>query len=317
MNCIENDQAIPEELKKVINEYDADLLIYVDEIRRENYWSLLEQLRTPPERPNLLMLLSTYGGDPHAGYRIMRMLQNAYKNITLYVPGPCKSAGTLMAMGAHALVMDEGGEFGPLDIQVLKKDEIAEMGSGLDINEALNSLAVQALETFRRVLLDIKIGAGVTTKMAGELAAKLTIGLYAPVFGQIDPIRLGEMQRAISITYDYAKRLRTDNVKSETPLRLVTTYRDHGFAIDRGEACDLFERVGDPQPVLSNLLSYLAYTPESPEQPAHTQFYRCPKGESHDSTPCCSRSEQETFAGDAGTADRSVPGFGTQEAKSP
>ncbi|WP_250910091.1 SDH family Clp fold serine proteinase [Escherichia coli] len=64
--------------------------------------------------------VATYGGDPSAGYRIGRALQHNYEHITVLVVGPCKSAGTLMAVAAHKLVIGDMGELGPLDIQLKK-----------------------------------------------------------------------------------------------------------------------------------------------------------------------------------------------------
>ena len=48
------------------------------------------------------------------------------------IPRYCKSAGTLIALGASALYMDDRSELGPLDMQVTRGDEIGAMRSGLE-----------------------------------------------------------------------------------------------------------------------------------------------------------------------------------------
>lgn len=75
-------------------------------------------------RRNLLFMLVTTGGDADAAYRLATTLQNHYETITCYVTGYCKSAGTLVAIGAHSLVMSDCGELGPVDVQLYKEDEI-------------------------------------------------------------------------------------------------------------------------------------------------------------------------------------------------
>jgi ClpP class serine protease len=40
------------------------------------------------------------------------------------VSGYCKSAGTLIALGANELAFGEHGELGPLDVQIAKRDEV-------------------------------------------------------------------------------------------------------------------------------------------------------------------------------------------------
>ena len=71
----------------------------------------------------------------------------------LYVSGFCKSAGTLVALGAHELTMSDHGELGPLDVQLLKKDEIWETQSGLTAMDTLSAYKLQAFEPFEEFFL--------------------------------------------------------------------------------------------------------------------------------------------------------------------
>jgi membrane-bound ClpP family serine protease len=94
------------------------------------------------------LVLSTLGGDPHAAYRIARFLKYCYKRFYLYVFGYCKSAGTIIALGADEIIMSVRGELGPLDVQMIKPDEFTERSSGLDISIALEEVASRAFGTF-------------------------------------------------------------------------------------------------------------------------------------------------------------------------
>ena len=81
--------------------------------------------------------------------------------------------------------------------------------------------------------------------MAGELASQLACGVVEPLYAQIDPNRIGEMQRAIQIAHEYGTRLdgHGSNLKEGALDALVAGYPSHSFVIDRKEARNLFKSV--------------------------------------------------------------------------
>jgi hypothetical protein len=163
------------------------------------------------------------------------------------VSGYCKSAGTLVALGAHELVFWEHGELGPLDVQMAKKDELWESQSGLTVTTALSALNEKAYSAFENFFLQTKYrGRGaITLRTASRMAVRLTIGLYGPIFAQIDPMHIGEAARSISIARQYGFRLnlKSHNLKRESLENLISGFVSHGFVIDRLEAADLFVNV--------------------------------------------------------------------------
>ena len=48
-----------------------------------------------------------------------------------YVDTVCKSAGTILALGADVIIMSQYAELGPIDVQLQKEDEVGESTSGL------------------------------------------------------------------------------------------------------------------------------------------------------------------------------------------
>lgn len=68
-----------------------------------------------------------------------RFLQEQYESITIFVPSLCKSAGTLLAMAGHELVLTDFGELGPLDVQLSHKNEPFQQRSGLVFKASLES----------------------------------------------------------------------------------------------------------------------------------------------------------------------------------
>lgn len=242
-----------QEVMNYVSREETDILVYAGGIERRGYEAICKALEGT-RRKNVLLVLCTFGGDPHAGYRIARSLHHHYGKdgqISILVPERCKSAGTLICIGAHQLVIADEGELGPLDVQVAKPDEMFASGSGLDIMRGLSNLRMGVLASFKEYLLDINAGSGVSTKMAAEVATRLAVGTYEPIFAQIDPIRLGEMEAALSIANAYGKRLaeKSKNLKPNALGKLVNSYPSHSFVIDRKEARDLFEKVRQPDPI--------------------------------------------------------------------
>lgn len=237
---------------------DHDVLCYAGSVTRVGYHKVCGLVKGR-RHANVTLVLATYGGDADAAYRIGRALRNHYAHIRIVVPGSCKSAGSLLCIGAHELVVFDTGELGPLDVQVSKQNEMFERSSGLDLIQALDILQRRALDAFTNYVTDIRLRSGITTKMAADIASQLAVGLFAPIYAQIDPVRLGEMQRAVQIAYDYGERLdsHTKNLRRDSLRRLIVSYPSHGFVIDRKEAGTLFKNVREPTPPEVELVELL------------------------------------------------------------
>lgn len=236
----------------------TDVIAYAGEVSSAGYDAICQALENK-KSSRAIIVLFTPGGDPHAGFRIARALQHSYDKFDALVPRYCKSAGTLIVVGASSLYLDDMSELGPLDIQVKKNDEIVGRNSGLDIIQAVNYLQNQAMSAFTQYVLELTRNAGLSTRVASEISSKLTIGLFEPIAGQIDPMRLAEMQRAMEIAYEYGSRLaeKSGNLRANGLQDLVSAYPSHGFVIDRKEAKKLFINVHRPEGLLANISKML------------------------------------------------------------
>ena len=220
-------------------------MIYNGELERPQDTLFIEVCETRMKRPNVLMILVTDGGDANCAYRIARYLQNNYEDFTVYVAGYCKSAGTLLALGADQIVVSEHGELGPLDVQDAKKDDLIGMQSGLIPQNAINEIQRQAFAAFEVYFLEImansdnRIALGTATKVASSLVT----GLFSPLLAELDPLYIGEIARATAVARDYGSRLleHSQNMHVEELDRLITEYNSHGFVIDQMEAKELFK----------------------------------------------------------------------------
>jgi hypothetical protein len=204
-------------------------------------------LAKPNRQSRAAVFLTTYGGDPDDAFRMARCLRKNYDSFRLLVAGPCKSAGTIIALGASEIAIGPTGELGPLDVQMAKPDELLGSGSGLDIFTALTILTSQAFDRFEEYMLELtqSSGGSISTRTASDIAVKLITGLLNPIAAHIDPIRLGEAQRAIDIAKAYGQALGLENLKSGALETLVSGYPSHSFVIDSLQAKKLFNQVGD------------------------------------------------------------------------
>ncbi len=242
-----------------VSTIDFDIVFYDGDITVDGYERLCNEIEKSKRFERCVLVIETPGGDPHAGFRIARALHHHYQSFDVFIPRYCKSAGTLICLGASRLYMDDRSELGPLDIQVKKEDEIIGRNSGLDIVQALNNLQTHAISSLREVLLELTANAGLSTKVASEIACKLTTGVFEPIYAQIDPIKIAEMQRATSIAFSYGKRLeeKSNNLRANGLERLVLSYPSHGFVIDRKEARTIFEKVEDAKGILYQKIASL------------------------------------------------------------
>jgi len=79
---------------------------------------LIEELvhNADPDQ-DLHLLLNSPGGDGEAAVRIVRSIQARCKELSVIVPDRAKSAGTILCMGAHKIVMGPTSDLGPVDPQ--------------------------------------------------------------------------------------------------------------------------------------------------------------------------------------------------------
>ncbi len=178
--------------REALKRLNADFLIYCGEIQfghELDLERLLDQIENPADE--VILWLTTPGGYPDTAYSMARLLQRRYRDFTIYINGWCKSSGTLMCLGANKIVMGDLGQLGPLDIQIINREEFGERHSGLNPIEALKSISYQSIELLRQQFLEIRFGGGLSTRQALEVATNLTGALMSPITSQLDIMKYG------------------------------------------------------------------------------------------------------------------------------
>jgi hypothetical protein len=215
----------------------------------------------PPNRKNkkLLLILITYGGLANPTYRTARLLQSFYDEVHAFIPSYCKSAGTLLICSAHTLILSPFGEIGPLDVQLIQKDEIFGRRSGLTTRSALLDLKAHAFDLFEHFMFEI-VGASqgaASFRLASDISARATSNLMSKIYEQINPDALGQDFRDLNVAAKYGERLnmKHHNLKNDGIKRLVYEYPSHDFVIDLEEAREIFDRAVLPTATLFKILT--------------------------------------------------------------
>ena len=196
-----------------------------------------------PTNNTCAIFLTTYGGSADVAYRVMRLFQRKYSRVKVVVFSQCKSAGTIMAIGADDLYMHESAELGPLDVQVYDGVK-SSVNSGLDFNTALVIARGEVVDSFATAF-QMMTSAKVSRMHAIEAAGRIAQSVASALYSQVDPVMIGAMQRSIAVAMEYGTRLakRPNSISPDNLRKLIAGYPAHSFCIDRDEAQNLFSSV--------------------------------------------------------------------------
>lgn len=197
----------------------------------------------------LYLVIHTNGGDPFSAVRIMRVIQEKYKEIVAIVPSHAMSAGTLMALGTNEIYMQHKSMLGPLDLPM----EHPQDGSTISALDLKNTLATVselsdtiALERFRYLRKTWKI----SKKDAAKLSLDTATEFVRPIVEQVDPYHLQKSTRELRIGWFYAydllcTRMMKDKTSQawDTAKTLVNSFPSHDYGIFSNDAKSMLKLV--------------------------------------------------------------------------
>src|SRR5262249_2099075 len=96
---------------------DCRLIVMIDAIFPYGVTVFEELLIGADHEQDLHLILDSPGGDGETAVRLVRSAQARCRELTVIVPNQAKSAGTLLAIGAHHIVMGPSSDLGPVDPQ--------------------------------------------------------------------------------------------------------------------------------------------------------------------------------------------------------
>lgn len=157
---------------------------------------------TPPEVP-IDLILHTPGGLVLATEQIAKALLRHPSQVTVFIPHYAMSGGTLLALAADEIRMDENAVLGPVDPQlgstpaasvlnVLQEKPISEIDDQTLITADIARKAIQQVQTFVRSLLEDAVPTRkVEPDRVEQIIAQLTTGCVTHDY----PISVEEAQQ--------------------------------------------------------------------------------------------------------------------------
>ena len=94
------------------------LVVMIGEILNESITFLEDVIYDADRSEDMHLMLASPGGDGEAAVRLARSMQARCRELTVIIPTEAKSAATLLALGAHRIVMAPYSDLGPVDPQL-------------------------------------------------------------------------------------------------------------------------------------------------------------------------------------------------------
>ena len=121
-------------------ELSADVVSFVGPIFPGHERRLRDALDAlDPRRESVAMILDTPGGVVEVVERMVTVMRSRYENATVIVPDRAMSAGTILALSADRIMMDDLSCLGPIDPQIEKDGKLVPALSYLNQFERLNT----------------------------------------------------------------------------------------------------------------------------------------------------------------------------------
>jgi hypothetical protein len=220
------------ELYKQIEEHrKCPLLVYVTSKREgaatpmatDALPHLIEQLDLLPKKAKAIdLLVASLGGDPMVAWRIMSLLDQRFEKVSVLIPQSAYSAATLLAFGAHEIIMHPNGHIGPVDMQIAtqaRRWSTEDMTAFLDF--VRDNLKITDQEHIRALF-------EITCKEMGSLA-------------------IGFTARSSRLAVDLAERLLalhmvTDEDRAKIPSiveNMSRKFQSHAYPVNRKEAAEI------------------------------------------------------------------------------
>lgn len=181
--------------QETIGFFGLPLSRYID---IEDSEQVLRAIRlTPPDMP-IDLILHTPGGLVLAAEQIAQALVRHPARVTVFIPHYAMSGGTLIALAADEIVMDENAVLGPVDPQlgqypaasILKVVETKPVANIEDHTLILADIARKAMAQVRATVVELLTANGMDAERAEAIAEALSSGRWTHDY----PISVREAQ---------------------------------------------------------------------------------------------------------------------------
>ena len=240
------------ELYKKIEEFrQKPLIVYATSIRSGTTASIASDVIVefikhinliPNEIEEIDLLIISNGGDPITAWRIMNILRERFKKISVLIPFVAYSAATLLALGADEIIMHPYSNLGPVDPQITAPRSTSGSSNALHFGSEDIRNYIEFIEHDFEIT-DSKYGVQALDNLLKEIGV-LPIGI-AKRSNQL-LVTLGEKMLSMHMQdkqkiYSIAKTLNS-------------SYFHHGYAVSRKEAKELGLSIADSNEEIEALI---------------------------------------------------------------
>lgn len=215
--------------------------VFIDDVDSDQVIKVREDVQKHksenPSVEEIDLILQSPGGDAADAYRILRTFRKNYSKVNIIIPFWAKSAATLIALGATDLIMNEFGELGPIDTQLVSNNEDRPESALID-ETSLHRVEIRAEEMYRRMLLTLSRNRGIKREQTSQQLFDYIAKFYNPLLSKLDTYEIGKKRRYLEIAEKYAGRIlqlysNTDRNSARFFIDyLVNECPDHGYIID-------------------------------------------------------------------------------------
>ncbi|HZZ82014.1 MAG TPA: hypothetical protein VFE62_26175 [Gemmataceae bacterium] len=265
---------LPKQFGNALRDLSDNLGMPVWMVAAEIEPSLPEAFRLHASRlrknESVALLIDSPGGDARAAFQLARMLCRRCEGFVAVVPDQAMSAATLLTLGAGGILMAQDASLGPLDAQIWDRD-LEQFTSGLNEVQSLERLRAYALDSVDASMFMLVDRMEKRTEVLLPHVLKFVSDTVRPLYESIDIVHYNERARILKVAEEYAVRLLRhhfpipDNPRQrdrarDIASRLVESYPEHGFFIDREEAkalgLNVLDATGEQDEILERLWRY-------------------------------------------------------------
>ena len=201
--------------------------------------SIIRQIEAiPNDQKEVDFLIISNGGDPIASLKIINILRERFKKISVLLPNVAYSAATVLALGADDIVMHPYSNLGPVDPQLtVYKENSAQSFSTEDVSNYISFL---------------KNDVGITDQEHLSSA-------FNTLAQSLGPLNIGFSKKSLQLTISLGRRMLESHLKDKSKAEsivntLCSSYYHHGYAVSRREADKIGLNVISPDEELTSLL---------------------------------------------------------------
>ena len=244
------------ERKKILKEIEIirgrPIISYVTSVRPnmsaqmagDSISSIIEQIELIPKgEKDIDLLLISNGGDPITSLRIISLLRERFKKVSVLLPYVAYSAATVLSLGADEIVMHPYSNLGPVDPQLRVSHNNAR---GEQERIQFSS------EDLRNYIDFIKEDIGITDQQHLVSAAEALLK-------EVGTLPIGSAKRGQQLSLTLSEKLLGYHIKDQNKAKgiakvLNSSYYHHGYAVGRKEAKEIGLPIVIPPPELERLM---------------------------------------------------------------